>query len=536
MDNVQQQPQQRLTRSGLVGMAVVLIGLGILYWCGQPADVGYGADPCVYLAGAQSLAEGHGYRFVTHALTPPICIVPPLQSAYLSAWWRLEPSFPANTPWLVLGMIVLALAALGGFGMYAVRRGTPAPVVWLLMCLWGGSVVWCSLIYSLLSDILFVCFWLGAAAVWTVDGDGPRSSPARWWLTGVCGAGAYLTRTAALAPLLVLAAVVLWNVRRWGWKPLAAYLAPVVLTVAGWRWLARGNLNYGDCFQISVETADGAWGLVRGLLSNVMGYQSGIVFVRSLCQPLSELPARLYASHATSAETLDALLVGLSWLFTALWLIGCWRQRRGIDGVVALAVIGYLMELALWPFDLGYRGIYPVLPFVLVWAWQGLRWAVGRWPRAQGLTWALAVVIVANGLVNLYSLRAKRAEWALHTALPELREICEWINAHTPADAVIAATWVEPTMHLYHYTGRRVVRNYWLNVPAWDPVAHASQNFIPADYVLASKHTPLRTSAENRARLRLVKASSQFAYSVYQVDEPAAELTSRTSRSQPGRP
>src|SRR6266446_6879414 len=100
-------PRSRYDRLILLAVLLVLAGFYLRY---QPIRLAHYTDPLVYLSGAESLAEGNGYRFVAHAGTPRITVHPPLQSAYLSLFWRLNPDFPANIPWLYGAMVLTVFA------------------------------------------------------------------------------------------------------------------------------------------------------------------------------------------------------------------------------------------------------------------------------------------------------------------------------------------------------------------------------------------------------------------------------------------
>src|SRR5205807_931168 len=51
----------------LIGAFLLLIGFYLSY---QPTKTVHATDPLIYLFGAESLAEGKGYRFIAHAGTP----------------------------------------------------------------------------------------------------------------------------------------------------------------------------------------------------------------------------------------------------------------------------------------------------------------------------------------------------------------------------------------------------------------------------------------------------------------------------------
>ena len=59
-------------------------------------------DDGVYLVTAKALAEGQGYRIISLPSEPPQTKYPILFPWLVSLVWHLNPSFPANLPWLRL--------------------------------------------------------------------------------------------------------------------------------------------------------------------------------------------------------------------------------------------------------------------------------------------------------------------------------------------------------------------------------------------------------------------------------------------------
>src|SRR5207237_997367 len=66
---------------------LTLIGVGVFYWSIRPEVVLHRGDTVYYLAGAQSLAQGTGYRIPLYEDVPAIGLYPPLQSLFLSFFW-----------------------------------------------------------------------------------------------------------------------------------------------------------------------------------------------------------------------------------------------------------------------------------------------------------------------------------------------------------------------------------------------------------------------------------------------------------------
>src|SRR5947209_4846749 len=128
--------RSRWDRLILLAVLLVLAGFYVRY---QPIKLAHYTDPLIYLSGAESLAEGNGYRYATHAGTPRITVHPPLQSAYLSLFWRWYSDFPANIPLLYAAMVLSAFATFILFYRFCRKNGIPGVVAGLLILSWGLS-------------------------------------------------------------------------------------------------------------------------------------------------------------------------------------------------------------------------------------------------------------------------------------------------------------------------------------------------------------------------------------------------------------
>src|SRR3954447_25305273 len=94
---IAQSPQPFRGRALVIFLSVLLM-LAVFYTRNAPTHLAHYTDPVIYLSGAQSIAEGNGYRFITHVGTPKIGCHPPLQSTYLALFWSLNSNFPQNLP------------------------------------------------------------------------------------------------------------------------------------------------------------------------------------------------------------------------------------------------------------------------------------------------------------------------------------------------------------------------------------------------------------------------------------------------------
>src|SRR5215472_5347515 len=171
-------------------------------WRAMP-QLGLHQDDALYLVGAKSLAEGHGYRIESLPGSPFQTKYPPAVSAIMTLVWKVGPGFPANLKlatllaWLMLPPCLLAVRALFRDFGFAPRE------VWLLTFAFAWNPMVGLLSTSIMSDLLFLalfvaCLWLAERAL--QPGTRGRVAVA----AGVIAGLAYLTRTAAL-PVLITA-------------------------------------------------------------------------------------------------------------------------------------------------------------------------------------------------------------------------------------------------------------------------------------------------------------------------------------------
>src|SRR5690606_18794717 len=152
------------------------------------------------LAGAKSLADGHGYRMILYDDSPAIGLYPPLQSLFLAALWLLDGRFPENIALLNAGMVFLVVTSVAMLFLALRRCGMARAMAMLVpLCLAAQPMVY-DAAFSVMSDILFSVLGYSLAILWL--GKTPGSPAVRWLGTGLILGLMYLTRTAA-APLLL---------------------------------------------------------------------------------------------------------------------------------------------------------------------------------------------------------------------------------------------------------------------------------------------------------------------------------------------
>jgi len=525
-------------------LLAVLLTLAGFYLRYQPIRLAHYTDPLVYLSGAESLAEGNGYRFVAHAGTPRITVHPPLQSAYLSLFWRLNPNFPANIPWLYAAMVLTVFATFILFYRFCRKNRMPGLVAGLLILSWGLSLNFGGLIFSFMSDVTFGLLWMILGAFWLESQD--LDSARHWLITGVIVMLMYLTRTAALAVIVTFAGVAAW--RAWSRaqiKLIVAYLLPVVTAIVLWNLWKAGSPSYGDYIKVRMAEQGGWSGAIRDTFDRAQDYLSGLGFNRGIFPALMEWPSRRPLLHSVWSPILTAVTLGLSWLLTIFGVAGCWGTRRIRSGgeicgarsaggspgaasgepiapairerIFGLVVAVYLFQLCLYPAGLGERVLFAVLPFVLVWAWKGSSLLPSRIIGSRAWTCALVIFLGLNVVGNAGSFASAMTYLDTCSHREELQEIGDWLRQNSPPETVVAATLSEPVMHFYHYSGRRVVENYFQKQPCFSIVSESLCGTRNADYLLLDWYSYLTLDDLSFRSFHLAHSSSLGRYRLYRV-------------------
>lgn len=439
-------------RHGWKVLSVVLVLIAVFSWYVFPESPAYRVDANTYLAGALSLAQGEGYCYATQIGTPPITHYPPLQSLYLSCWWRANPDFPANVVWLQAGMLLLSLTACTAcFGIMR-RCQMPLPLAALMTGLMGVSPNWLALVSLLFSDVLFTVLVIGMTWIWWTRGMAHGS--ARYLLTGLGLAAACLTRTAAVALVAGVVLVMLAQWRKVRARDALAILVPPMLALAWWRTQVAAGYDYGDDWRERFQALGGWIGYLRCAGSNAWALISGNWLGDTLFPALIRLP-----NMSVFPGSWQPWTAGLSVMITvgliSMVMMGAWRDASPSGRSAAILALVYLAELVLWPFPLGHRAVYLLLPVMIVWGWQGWRTVIARYPGTARLRPILGLWLLLNLLVNLtLSIREQRS-YNVSRQLEELRETAIWLNQHVPVELPVAISAEVPLTHLHVFSGRQ---------------------------------------------------------------------------------
>jgi hypothetical protein len=434
-------------------------------------------DSLVYLIGAKSLAEGHGYRLLNLPGAPPLRTFPPAFPAALSILWRLWPAYPANLPLLKsVGVIAAAAFVLMAVSiLWTSDRERGLAVVAAAMVLFHSDVLQLAG-STVFSDLPFAALTTGVLLL--LDRElavSPDRLSLRALGLAVLAAVGILTRALGVVPWVVSVAYLAWR-RAWRRAALVAVLGVLAcswfpLASAGREgppkriWFFGGRTSYLDVYRYRGD-ADGTLHprgpvelAIRAVDQGIVGtsylLRQGLALGRSgwWFERLAKSPSR--------AVRAIMLMAGL--VIAALTLAGTvmgWRRHPA--PLHAALVLTWLLA-ATQPASESALPRY-LLPFsvflnffFLVAARRTLeRWL--RWPaaRATAASAAIGVAFIAGNLAfaarhifNLHGPGAPRGTY--YATVDERREAYRWIDANAGPDDLVAAHYAG---EVYLVTGR----------------------------------------------------------------------------------
>jgi hypothetical protein len=443
-----------------VCLVLLLVSVVVFYFAGCekiPLPV---SDTVYYLAGAKSLAEGTGYRMVLYDANPRIGLYPPLHSAYLSFFWRMNPEFPANQLLLYGAMVLLLLGCVALFFL-ALRRSR--------FSLWTSALVpLClavqpftfSYVTGFMSDLLFTLLSFALALMWLVESR--PSGQKRWLFTGILLGLMFLTRTAA-APLLLGTALVLGvsTIRTKTWQPFVNCVGPFVCAVIFWWLLPKDTFTYGH---YAHQTSDGASSpLARGWIPYLLqaGWRAIDYGSNQMVGCLSSGSPALLAALIPDSPWWGRLCLGsmgtVALVTVLIAVLGYWKHHNKTVQAIGFIWLLYCAQLVVWPYEMGPRVIMPLLPFLC----HGFILGITKLPPGIGrLAHRTVAVVLTVGLLPSAFLTASLERDAKRA--DEVKEVALWARENIPAAARVSteADWfrsIFPMMHFVALSGHKLV-------------------------------------------------------------------------------
>ncbi|MGA2183432.1 MAG: hypothetical protein ABSH47_10415 [Bryobacteraceae bacterium] len=432
------------------GLALLLVPSGYFAWRFRTMpQLGSWHDDAIYWISAQSLAQQQGYAIGHLPTRPAQTKYPPLYPALLSLVWRFGGPFPGN--------LTAATALQWSFAplhfvlawFWFLRCGFRAWPSWALTVLVAAAPITTLFAVSLMTELPFTAVLLALMLVI----EGREVSSRRGLVAGVLGAAAFLIRTNAI---MLAVGVPLLLVLRRRYRQALAFLAPMLVAIAGWQtWCATRAFHARD---------------------DITAYYTSYAAFYAHTFSWADLPHRVWTNADAIIESLARLVLfhsgdepwlrAVSWVITAAAAAGVVTLFRW--GVRYYPVFAALLVavLLLWQYPPDQRFVYPLFPLYLAGLATKLTevagLAVRSWRTASGANRIAAVpVLLAIAALAAGSLWSTTEGTLVllpkyfgerQSQLIRLQPAWQWIVANTPTAARFAA--YDDTL-LYLYAGRR---------------------------------------------------------------------------------
>jgi len=421
-------------------------------------DFGRLHDDALMFVSAQGLAQGHGYRIASLPENPYQTKYPPLYPAYLSLVWTVNPRYPDNLatatlfiwPWLAVCLgLSLILYRQYGFSIGRSILLTAALGLSPYMALFGSLM---------LSEVFFTCFVLAALILARRPGNGAIV------LAGLAVACAYLARTAGIALVISIPALLLW---KRDWKRTMLFLAASLPAVGAWYWWMQAHLPHSQDMTLLYYV-------------DYMGFRSANFGLDNLTVILwKNLDQILYGMGSLVLPKITAFLPLkiLTQVIAVAMLAGVVRLvRRGI--ALDYAVFGLLSLgiLAVWHYPPNERFVLPLFPLLLAGLvteiehlWGMLRKAL----RHKDASQRVVAVMFAAGMAAFFAAAIGLQAYMTFGLLDQIaaqerpkvserRAAYRWMSMNLPAGAQVLSN-DDPLLYLS--SGHR--GNSILLMPRW---------------------------------------------------------------------
>ena len=449
------------------------LGIGAVYVLRLDQVAGLIKDDAWYIVLAKALASGQGFALISAATSAILPTVPPGFPALLAPIFWLNPSFPDNVLWLKLVSVAsLGVASLAIYVDGRAHRGLDTATA---IGLTSIALLTPAVVFLATSTVMSDCVFLAAqlVAVVAIERAARGGGMGKPTLAGALAAAAYLIRITGMA--VIVGAVAYFMARRQHRSALV-FVVVVVVGVVPWELYAAshaptvqqrvehgGSIAYpyrqlvttGADRDVAISTS-AQWARA---VDNVVG-----VFTRDLGAALVPI---LYRGAGESGQ--EVVSVGapgrgsmggargtqvVSLLLSMLILIGILRQRAwlSLPVLVMAATVAMVATVNAQTF----RYLVPVVPFLLVYLWHGL-----RDPRACRI--AVASLLALHVIDHAGYLQARwtgSAQWLAEAA--DVDQVLGYLAVSE--DGAVAST--NPGL-VYLRTGRKGV--YLVNPDAnWE--------------------------------------------------------------------
>jgi hypothetical protein len=394
----------------------------------------FGDDSSIYIASADSLAHGGGYRLPYYLDAPPAQVFPigyPLLLALIFKIVALGPTsiFIAR---LLNVACILIWAETGRRLLTRVLNPAMAACAALAIALNPLTIRMCDQVKS---DLIFAALLMSAimVALGQSDEETRKSLHFRGIAIGVIAACAMIVRTIGFTLVAGLAIEMLVNRR---WAKLAGFFASVAFMLGP--WILWSFVHNGGTFHSYAAENVITWRTpfynFRVLLAQMAPY--------TLFAPL-EMPAW----HAFSSKFHLAWITTLIGFALAVVVIAGWANLFVRRHLISIVLACYMSIVFFWWFDPS-RFVIPILPLIIYCSAIGARRMLSRvkFPRRQYAFAALGICVL--GAVMVDGVKVARAwqygdpegagaarEWS------QLQQGLEWIHENTADNSLVFSTY-----------------------------------------------------------------------------------------------
>ena len=368
--------------------------------------------------------------------------------------WKLGPVFPKDLWLLTLFAWLMFPACLWLMRVVFQRFGFGPEETWLLTLMAAVHPSLCLLSVSVLSDLLFLMFFLACLLLAERALDPER--PANMALAaGVIGGIAYLTRTAALPLAVVAPLCFLFHGQR---RKAMLFAAGMIPAIVGWQiWMSAHMLQTSDPVFLYYTSYLGMERIIVHFdnLANVVWHNLDAL-LRSICKLIIFDIAIPIPPHLEQ-------VIGVAGIVGMIRLV---KRTRQI--LYPAAAVGFALLLLVYFFPSNERILLPLYPLVLMGFWTEAKnlWTVVRltWRRGH-LAERMVAALAGTALAALAGLILASYVVGHYVYLPQLRSTCRaerlemqpayaWIRSHTAPTATVYAS-VDALVYLY--TGRHAL-------------------------------------------------------------------------------
>lgn len=434
-----------LRRAGvLLAFILLLIPSAQFAWRNPDMpDFGRLHDDALMFVSAQGLAQGHGYRLSSLPENPYQTKYPPLYPAYLALVWLFNPSFPENLktatlftwPWLAV-FLVLAWA------MYR-RDGFPLKRALVLTAILGLSPYMVLFGATLFSEVFFSCFVLATLLL------ARRTGNVTIVLAGLAAACAYLTRTAGIALVVSIPALLLW---KRDWRRAALFLAASLPAVVAWSWWTQVHLPHSTDLTLLYYVD------YMGFRRANFGFDNlSMILWKNIDQILYGMGS-LVIPKVVAFPTVRILtqVIAIAMLAGVVRLV-----RRGIAVDYAAFAILSLGILAVWHYPPNERFVLPLFPLLLAGLtaefdhlWNMLKKALHHKDLSQRVVAGMFGAATAAVCLTALGAQVYTTFWLLNQIaaqerpkVADRRAAYQWMAANLPAGAKVLSN-DDPLLYL----------------------------------------------------------------------------------------